>query len=369
MQRRPSKYPNYPRCCDLCGATWDRADLKPIGDGKLACPVDFPGIHDAECRRLVATQKPFPPPIKPRRFPLEPNIISLWEKTDGKILGVILDSKWLPTNGVLNVTTTDASIYAHNTRAVGEAIRYLYDIIQEGKRPPAWIDQGRARITVLANWLLTQQYGCPQSVMPATMVIAGTFGSFSETGIVGWPTRSYSGTAAVCGLALVRAFQLSDPPDNRYRDAARRAATFLRTCQALSQRIQWMGYTCDALGNRLYYGAFIERLYQVGGPWTSLYPNPWIFPPTRPPIFLVEDIANLDFLQALLLADGDRSYSAAAGECVLPTALLLSGMIADAKKFWIEGATDSYYTSPISGFTTTTPMNGFEPFVFMPEPN
>jgi hypothetical protein len=369
---------DYLRVCDICGHEWPRSKLKPIGQRKLACPDDYPGYHEVQTRRLEGQDKPFPPPVRPRRDALESSPTPLYQEAEGAVFNLVLTTapdRWINLGGAGDgalVTTVQVEL-----DTVAWSALYLYELLAEDRRPNQWVVPGQTRFRALVDTLLANQLGSP-TLRSSVSALSGTltptshnYGGLAyirapwlpgdkEAGVASSTSAPtiYTGvvpvdyvcptvTTAVAGLAFLRAYQLFD--EWPYRDAYLRCLTWLH--RALYPDLASDGYPVDAGGAR----------YHVGT-WPTVstnhvsYPYEAYFKPTA--------LVALDFLTAVSAQSGDIAIGDATAVSAFgtqPEVQLISEVVAEVKAFWQTGGglvSQSFYER-LNGVVGTTKRVGF----------
>lgn len=235
-----SRVPEVNQACDVCGDdTWPASKLKPIGDGKMACPYDYRGMHDAEMRQLPPRQIIRSPKARKEVRTSEPT--ELYAKSEGAVFNLLTadyNGGVVPYRYV-DVTSGDGAVIGTpSVRAAGWACLYLYGVINEDRRPENWTVRAKAKLREYADFLLTYQAGSDTQDADLVTLIGATTSTQLEYG--GFLTVEpaprtyllatvYSEDQGTCGLALLRAWQVLG--EEKYRTGYRRAITCLRRMQ------------------------------------------------------------------------------------------------------------------------------------------
>lgn len=186
-------------------------------------------------------REPIYPPPKIRRGIVPIPVIEAYKRSEMNVFNAICADRgtgWAPY-AYVDVTNGDgATIGAQSARAAAWAGLYLYELIAENRRPPAWLSRARTKLGELADFLLTQQCGSPTQATDISTAIGSTattdleYGGFYETNegagasLLG---SVYSETVAIGGLVLLRAYQLLGV--GAHKDGYQAAMTCLRRMQ------------------------------------------------------------------------------------------------------------------------------------------
>lgn len=328
---------DYKRACDICGHPWKRSQLRPIGQGRLACPDDYQGLTAEQISRYNASV----PPLTVRahknvRFATDTGVYQLDE-------ALIFNAVCTFARTARTVGPTGALINAVNPESAGHAACYLAGIIDEGTRPVSWINRAKVALDSLCTYLAAQQYGDPTGPAINTPTTDALYG-----GIVTGTTFNVKDTA-LAGEAFLASFRFTG--QQQYLQRADRCATYLRHQQRMD--LSTVRFTSTApLGT--------GRRYLGGWPVSTT----------------TAKIGNLGFfvesafcLRFLALIRAIRGGSATYGE-VTPGADFASStlgtldqMIAEAKAFYYTGVIPAGGSVAVSGFSSTTAAGFFSSFL------
>lgn len=370
---------DYPISCDICGIEWMRSVMRPIGDGKLACPDDFPGVHEKEARALDARARPFPPPVRSRKKVRFASVTPSYQYEEARIFNFLTSTNrgGLPPYVFWNITGGDgATAGPVSVASAGWAGVYLYSVIEENLRPGIWITRAKTKLVGLADWLCRHQFGNAEANENFAAAPTKTWwGGFQAE--IGLDAGGFLNPAAVTsyelglgGLALLRAYQATG--DGRYQRAAMMAATCLRRMQC-GDKLTVTYSTATASGARHHHGMWTRYFLMVdnagGGeapaepdhpfvPGLAKYTDILQFDHTYFPTLL----PGLEFLQALRSIVGDGTYgdTSAVGDFAQRTDATVSTMIDEAKAFWVDGAKNEGASTNTVGWSSSTPFESFQ---------
>lgn len=349
------------RSCDICGIRFRANELRKGDDGFWRCTrwcQEIPAI--TRDRISAASQKRVEAPPPPHGIPFDQLDTYAQESQLFNLLAErpVLDASWpggsrlgiapFLTVSAFTCVTTAAGRYSYG--AAGETCRYLYDIINEAKRPTRWTTAAQAKLASLADWLVTKQ----NTTGNADTNLA--FGGFDLAGVGQGSTVTYDiGDAAKAGIGLLMAYQIFGTFS--YLAAARRVAAFVRACQ-------WSAYTAftftssDSGGAvRLYTGGHSRRLINDAGLGRLTFDSNFI---------AADSLHATEFLVRLKAIDGDGTYGglgvSGTQSFVTTSAATLTSMITDALSFWAAGTLDVVLGTVITGLSATTPREFFNAY-------
>lgn len=217
---------------------------------------------------------------------------------------------------------------AYSIQAAGEACRYLYGIINEGKRPSKWIASAKVKLRQLADWLITLQRGFGVSAA-STKTNDGLYGGLASPDPVSFAYVTAENAAA--GLAMLYAYRSLG--DAKYLASAKASATFLRNVQAAP--------------NDPYLGSLPTDIASIASV------NPFYSPSA---------LLVLEFWNELLTTAGDAQYGSdgtPAGFTAVPQQLL-SQCIADLRAFWAVGAYSVATGAIVNGLSSVSLCDLYE---------
>jgi hypothetical protein len=210
------------------GWHWNRSNLSGIEDALIVEP------SDPEPRGGLPA---IPPAHKPRaNAPDEQQVIPLYQQSEGAIFNLGLK---LAPYRYLDVTEGDGEVLGEqDVRTAAWWCIYLHGILNEDRRPKAWLDVAETKLRELADFLLGHQLGSEHADDDVTESI-GTSGEndLEYGGFVTLVSDSaeellgsvYSEDVGLGGLALLRAYQTLG--DLKYRAGYLAALTCLRRMQ------------------------------------------------------------------------------------------------------------------------------------------
>ncbi len=347
------------RPCDLCGIRFRANQLIRSTDGKFRClrwcveetQLDRDRASAAASRRREAPPPPFGAPY------LFKDIYSI----EGVLFDFLANNRYRDTanpsagsGGVrfgappettfrnLGLTPASSTTFYSFTCA-GEAMRYLYGLIVENKRPTSWIVRAKAKLRELADYLIGAQvgFGTLPSETKANSIRYGMLFPSSS------PTTSEAGS---CGLGLMYAYMLFG--DVKYLTSARAVADWLTNMQQGGLLTSAFSSTDSAGANRINYGTWTRSCDRS----TNLnYDH----------VYRPDSLVCLEFLKLLYATVGDEMHGAdttLSGVFIQAPQQLLSTSIASARAFWSVGCFDAVIGSAINGLSTTTPRELFNSF-------
>jgi hypothetical protein len=216
---------------------------------------------------------------------------------------------------------------AYSIMAASETCRYLYGIINEGKRPGSWIAAAKVKLRQLADWLITLQRGFGVSAS-STKTNDGLWGALASPDPVAGPYVTVENAAA--GLAMLYAYRSLG--DVKYLTSTKASASYLRNVQADPA----VSYT----------GTLVGDLTNIASIGNNFYPSA---------------LLALEFWNELLTTSGDAQYGSdgtPAGFTVVPQQLL-SQCIADLRAFWSVGAYSTDVGAVVNGLSSATLCDGY----------
>jgi len=354
------------RACDVCGDdSWRFNQLTYIGNDKYACPYDARGFHDADLEGLDPIQLKPSVESRPGDEVKESSIIELWQQSEaiafnwvvtplgqntlfshnganlpGQFRHVIVENGGKAAAGIGNLLGgfgTGPDLYC-----IGWTCNYLYGVIAEDRRPKVWIDRAKTVLGWHADYLLQRQFGSPtaDSQLSSLLSLSYTAGP-NDTEYGGFldgntPTHLYAEQVGLCGLALLRAYQVHGL--RKYQEGYQRALTCLRRMQRMGSVLKrhYVNSSTD-INARWNPGMFAYRLLV----WNDAGTRRW-YPDNE---LRVSDLVCLEFIKAAKDLEGDTTYgdTTAVGDMVSATAATLSEMADQAKAFWTDGTFDSSY--------------------------
>ena len=317
---------NYLRVCDICGHRFHFRDLKPIGELRFACPDDAPGLTSMQISRFNARAKPLI--VRPNRWAKDYAQTGIYQLAEAQIF-----------NFVSQVAPAGDRNAANDALAAAWTVVYLSDVLAQDKRPQGWDRTATAAIVRCCTYLLSLQYGSPTGPAPASAASNPRYGGIQYN--TDWNT---SATVAA-GLAFIKAYGALGT--SGYRDAAERAATFIRHAQ--SGDVQVSAYTVYPAGG---------GPYHIGGLAKSVHDSTGLLDTE----YLVADIAGAWFLRLLAnnLGDGRFYGDLTATAFFGANAASLATMIAELTAFGETGARDSAESGQfITGLSTTAPSTTY----------
>lgn len=298
---------DYKRVCDICGHPWMRSQLRPIGEGRLACPDDYQGLTAEQISRYNSSVPPLT--VKPHKNVRLQTQTGVYQLDEALLFDAVCRfGLGAPLASVAG--PTGALVTARTMGSVGWFGKYLGDLIAQGTRPTSWLNRATTLLRSAADTLLSNQ----RTFSPTDL----RWGSFRDANGL----DSVVETAAA-GLCLVSAFVILG--DTKYRDAAGYAATFMRhmqRCDLLSS-----AFTTNAAGARLYTGGWPATVNET----TKVISNS----------FGGASVVALWFLGELrAVVGGGTTYGEAAfgADFVASTLGTLDQMIADARAFYFTGS-------------------------------
>lgn len=333
------------RPCDLCGIRYRANRLRKGEDGFWRCLAycqEVPMITRDRISSASQQRKEAPPP--PHGIPFDRrNAYSEEEAVFTYLTGQpVKDAGWtggfrlgVPphdfidcTNGGFGAPAANPATLntAYSIMAAGETCRYLYGIVNEGKRPGSWIAAAKVKLRQLADWLITKQRGFGVSAA-STKTNDGLWGALASPDPV---TNAYVATEnAAAGLALLFAFRSLG--DAKYLISARASASALRNLQA-----------------------------QVS-PYLGALPNSTSAIGSTDDRFKPDALLALEMWSELLKTDGDQqvgSDGTPAGFTAVPQQLL-SQCIADVRAFWAVGAYSTDIGAIVNGLSSVSLCDGY----------
>lgn len=380
---------DFRRVCDICSVVYNRSQLRKRSDGYFYCPDDDDKRTAREKDRDAALQrrnrKVVYRDVKPR------SEVSTYEQEEGRIFTFLTatGNGGVPPGEYWDVTSGNGGTAVRPVRIDGAAwpAVYLYEVINENKRPARWIALAKTKLRSLADYLLTQQLGNPYAGYNyAAEVTATWYGGFVYIPVTSTfdgnlyrldANYVFSRETAMAGLALLRAYQACG--DGKYRDAAVNAATCMRRMQCGDLTTTRYATTVASGTARKHWGVWTHWMKiedQVGG---GVAPEPPTEPPFPPPpantpakftnLINFDQYCSIDgmcafaFLDALKAVVGDDTYgdAGAVGDFVSGTAATVSTMLSEAKAFWTNGANEEGSSTLIVGFSSATAYSsGFQ---------
>lgn len=357
---RPMRFEpgTFLRPCDICGIRFRANQLVRGEDGFWRClqycqempQITRDKIIAESQRRREAPPAPFGIPFD-RRNTYEAEEKIFWLLCEFPVV----DSTWPggfrsgvpPVSGVtvtgVSRTPTSTSATA-DVVVAGHTARYLYELINEGKRPTRWTTIARERLISLADWIITKQRGfgtSPSSTLANDPLYGGMVSSD------GYRSDSIAGAA----LALLYAYRITGVAS--YLASAKAACHYLRNVQSIGQCLAADFTSSDAAGAvRLYTGG----VAQIVATATNLVSNHQFHP---------SSLIVLEFWRELFTTDGDSSYGATTtvgGVFATAPTKSLSGMMADLRAFWTVGAFDVASGTTFTGLSATTPREFFNAY-------
>ena len=343
------------RPCDLCGIRFRANQLIRSTDGKFRClrwcaeqtQLDRDRISAAASRRREAPPPPFGAPYLFKDLYSQEGILF-----DFLANQRVVDSQWpggsrlgappqVTFRGLGYRPTAQSGSYS--VTALGEAMRYLYGIIVENKRPLQWISRAKDKLRELADWAITQQTGF--GLFPSeTKSNSARFGMiFSTTN----PTAAEHGRA---GLGMLYAYELLG--NSSYLASARAIADYLTNMQQGGLLTAAFSSSDSAGLNRLNYGTWSRVVDRSTGLQFDHVYQP-------------DSLVCLEFIQRLYSVVGDEMHGAdttLSGAFTQAPQQLLSVSIASARAFWSVGCFDVVVGSSVNGLSSTTPREFFNSF-------
>ncbi len=390
-------------CC-VCGDdTYALKRMSPLGNG-YACPADARGFTDDD---MLGARQAIPKAGKsrPADQTREASVIPLYQKAEAEVFNLLVAHKgtgvppnrWVMMGGTGGnadggvgigdgkVLTTDVAV---DLDVCSWTAIYLYELLAEDSRPLSWVAPGTAKLRSMADTLLANQIGSPTlrtgitsliGTLTATSLNYGGLAYTTNMGgfIVGsaglhdegpWERTSgvpngftatdkancYSGTTAVAGVALLRAYQFLG--DKKYRDGYLRVATWLH--RALYGELVATGYI-DINSAPLHVGIWpTYSLHSTasGGYYTN--------------DFSPEGIIGLEFLVLLKAQEGDIQIGDATAVDTFttqPPLRLISDVIATVGAVWANGIVAQSPQEYADGTAPQTLRSGFgaTPYEFL----
>lgn len=333
------------KCCSICGMRYRANELRRGEDGFWRCVaycIEVPSITRDKIATMSSKRKEAPPP--PHGTPFDRANAYANEAIVFNFLceQPIKDANWpggfrygAPpydyfdvTNGGIGAaapfpqtdSVTPGSV-GYSVMCAGETCRYLYNIINDNKRPLRWIAVAKAKLRELVDWLITKQRGFG-TAPTSTKTNDGLWGGIINQAGAGLYMAAGNASA---GLAMLYAFRVLG--DAKYLVSTKASASFLRNMQA------------TPVG--AYIGSLPAYVISIASPTSAYYPTA---------------LLALEFWNELLTTSGDALYGSdgtPAGFAVIPQQLL-SQCIADLRGFWRTGIRDSVLGTVVNGLSSTT---------------
>lgn len=341
------------RVCDVCGNAWHKSDLTRIGPLRWACPDDVDGLTAEQISRHNASVRPLT--IKPVRNAKAPSQIGIYQQAEGDIFNLIVK---YATQQIFSAESGDMGANLDTftgrdqTQAAGWMALYLGNMALENRRPARWIAQATTKLLSLCDSMLANQIGLATYGAPNFRTWFGAFYMAPPTLVNGTSVYPLDVTgAAVCLMALLRAFQVSGL--TKYRDGARNAARFLRLSQCPGYYLNVITYArANPSGARFLPGPF-PTFISYDSNNDQVFPlATWTFKPSG--------IVCAWALQMLKNIDGDATYGdGAANDFAVSPAATLTQSIQACVDWWKNGAPDGSAGTVVAGFSVTTPKDSY----------
>lgn len=350
----------YAVMCAVCGTdTFPQEKMSPYPDrpGSWLCPRDSKELTLEELSRYGAVN--ITPYNQARVDIYKVPTIPQFLQEEGRVFSLVTSAYG---GGVyqyrtIDVINGDGSVNTANKdpRAAGWAGIYLWEIINEGKRPKNWRDRAKTRLEEVADFLLTYQRGSGLEAAEVTSALASYAAASTTTldygGFVNLADLAiYSEDVGACGLALLRAYQVFGK--NAYLLGYQRALTCLRRMQQTGKLST--GFTAEnsAATIALHTGMWTNAILFSGGSKVVNHR------------FYAGDAVALEFLEEAKDEEGDTTYgdTTAVGPFGSATDATLSTMISDCVNFWKNGIREQGAGSAVVGFSSATPRELFRAY-------
>lgn len=349
------------RACDICGVAFHKSELKRIGPLRWACPDDKDGLTAEQIARHNASVRPLT--VKPVRNPRVPSQVPTYQQAEGVVFNLILmngpsaaptDLHTPPVYGAIfgdengmGGAQQNALDGLDGARQIGWMGLYLGNLALENRRPRTWIEAATRKLVVVADTILARQFGPTWPNLGALGATTNTeYGAVYMADIAVTPVFLDVIATGVCLMALLRAFQVTGL--TKYRDGARRAATFLRRAQCCGF------FTADfaktSQGGRFQPGPFPSTV-RIDFPSNGAI-GTFRFSPLG--------IVCAWALRMLEDVDGDATYgdATAVGDFAQATSSTLSACVAACVAWWANGAQDGN-GAVVVGFGSATPRDSY----------
>lgn len=343
------------RPCDLCGIRFRANQLIRSTDGKFRClrwcaeqtQLDRDRISAAASRRREAPPPPFGAPYLFRDLYGTEGILF-----DFLANQAVVDSGWTgglrmgaaPASTMRGLGSTQVTQGSYSPGGLGEAMRYLYGLIVENRRPLQWISRAKVKLRELADFAIANQNGF--GINPTfTKSNEVRFGSVLLPG----NTVYLAPSQGQMGLGFLYAYQALG--DIKYLTSARAMADFVTNLQHGGLLTSNFSSTDAAGTSRISYGTWTEQTNATATVFSQR--------------FTPSTLVVLEFLKTLYGLVGDEMHGADTTLTALFTQApqqLLSVSMSSARAFWSAGCFDATAGATVNGFSTTTPRERFFSF-------
>lgn len=309
----PYKVNSYRRICDICGRPRQIEDIR-FSENVAICKL-HPEFRTAQQLNKINARVRAPRLLPvPQPKPFAP--VDTWTAEEAQVFNFVTATAPFET---VNVTSNAGTITgAQSIQAAGWAAIYLAALIEENKRPAAWIARARTAAATCGDYLISIQFSYSDL----------TFGGSVHQG-----NAYLAQDNAVACAAFCRLYQTLGTA--KYLAAARRVGDFLVNLQATNL------WTAPSVSPR-YLGALPEQYNFGAGEFSTLYHS--------------RDVLGLWSLSLLKGLTGDVTVGCTttdSGVFSSPPAKLLSQAIADIRSFWATGV------AGVTGLSATTPFNRY----------
>ncbi len=223
---------------------------------------------------------------------------------------------------------------------------YLGAMVNENRRPTAWVSAAKAKLITCCDYILTQQYGSPTGISPALASTDIRYGGILVGAIAGGTGIGVS----VAGSALLAGYNVTG--DTKYLDGAERNMQFARGMQCSDLLANANDRVVFPAGGSPYHTGCPILLLTTGGAVQSSL------------MFISSAGQMLRFVNGLIAIRGtSATYGTVSGSFTATTVATLATIRDELVNFLTVGVNDSVTGTVIAPISITTPKNLYTPYL------